>query len=159
MTQPPVRGPSDGGSDHDGLALVVTGDIACTRVLVVGELDCATAPRLARFLGDLLEAGHRRTDLDLSRLTFLAAAGLTVFCEATARFTGAGGRLRLTGVTPRTGRILGITGLDTVLGVESIPATPRPAGVGTAPARRPVGGHPVTVGGIRRDEVSSDPHR
>jgi anti-sigma B factor antagonist len=115
MAQPSAWRPRRGGSDRDGLALVVTGDVPCARLLVVGELDYGTAPRLARFLSDLLDAGYRRIDLDLSRLTFLAAAGLSVFREATVRFEEAGGRLRLVGVTPRVTRILRITGLDTVL--------------------------------------------
>jgi anti-sigma B factor antagonist len=118
MAQPPARVPSRGGSAGDGLALVAVGDLSGARILVIGELDCGTAPRLTRLLGDLLDAGYRRIDLDLSRLAFLAAAGLTVFCEATARCDEAGGRLRLTGVTPRISRILGITGLDTVLAVQ-----------------------------------------
>jgi anti-anti-sigma factor len=114
MVRPPPQVVDDGG----GVVLVVVGDVPCARLLIVGELDCGTAPRLARFLGILLDAGYRRVDLDLSRLTLLAAAGLTVFCEAAARFHQSGGRLRLSAVTPRTHRILGITELDTVLDVE-----------------------------------------
>jgi anti-anti-sigma factor len=144
MAQPSASRPSRAGSDRDGLALVVMGEVPCARLLVVGELDYGTAPRLARLLSDLLDAGYRRIDLDLSRLTFLAAAGLNVFREATTRFDEAGGRLRLTGVTARITRILRITGLDTVLVVQgSDPRAP-------APDRRRDGTRPDARREVRR---------
>lgn len=135
----------DGDADRGELVLVVLGHAPHARLLVGGELDVATAPRLARFLDDLLRAGHRRLDLDLSRVRLLAAAGLTVVLEATARFEQAGGRLRLTATTARIDRILHITGLDLVLDVQaSRPRAPRSPGV-----RRVRGPMPV-LGGSRR---------
>jgi anti-sigma B factor antagonist len=104
---------------RDGMSLVVVGDVPSARVWIVGDLDVRTAPRLGAFLNDLLDAGYRHIDLDLSRLTLLAAAGLTVFCGAAARFTQAGGGMRLVEVPPRIRRILTITKLDTVLVVSA----------------------------------------
>lgn len=116
INRPP---PQAADSDRaEGLELVVADDGASTRVLAVGELDMGTAPGLAEVLDGLLDAGVRQIELDLSRLTFVSAAGLGVFCTATARSRQAGGRLRLTGVTPRTRRILRITGLDGVLDMQ-----------------------------------------
>jgi anti-sigma B factor antagonist len=133
----------DSSCDGDGLMLVVVGDVPRARLLLVGELDLATAPRLARLLGSLLDEGYRQVDLDLTRLTLLAAAGLTVFAEAAAGFLQSGGRLRLVAVPPRSHRILGITGLDTVLDVKaSHGGTPRSSRRRTAGATRLVGAHP-----------------
>jgi anti-sigma B factor antagonist len=102
----------------DGLTLHVVGDAPVVRVLVVGELDSRTAPRLTRCLRDLLDSGRRRIDLDLSGTTFVAAAGLTAFREAALRAEQVAGGVRLTAVPSRVRRILAITALDTVIEVQ-----------------------------------------
>ena len=125
MVRPPLQVAESSVLDGDDLVLLVAGDFPAARLQAVGALDCITAPRLVRSLDDLVDAGFRQVDLDLSRLTFLAAAGLTVFLEARARFRLVGGGLRLTAVPPRIHRILVLTGLDTVFDaqVSSVGAT------------------------------------
>jgi anti-sigma B factor antagonist len=117
MTMRPPPQPAD-DTVRDGLTLDVVGTAPSVRVLVVGELDRRTAPQLAPCLSGLLDSGHRHVDLDLSGVTFLAAAGLTAFREAAVRAEQVGGRVRLTAVPSRVRRILELTALDTVLEVQ-----------------------------------------
>lgn len=106
-------------AERDGLTLVVHGAVPAARVEVAGDLDIGTAPRLAACLTALCGRGYRTVDLDLSRLAFLGAAGLAVFCEATHHLRGCGGHLRLVAVSPRVRRLVALTGLDAVLAVEA----------------------------------------
>ena len=115
-TQPPPH--LSGDTVRDGLMLDVVGAAPSVRVLVVGELDCRTAPRLVRCVYGLLDSGHRQIDLDLSGVTFVSAAGLTAFREAAFRAGQVGGRARLTAVPAHVRRILAITALDTVVEVQ-----------------------------------------
>jgi anti-sigma B factor antagonist len=121
MVRPPPQVPGGSVRDGDGLVLLVAEGGPAARLQVVGVLDRTTAPRLAPFLNGLVDAGCRQIDLDVSRLTFLSAAGLTVFVEVGARLRPVDGRLRFTGVPPRIHRILVITGLDTVFDVPVPP--------------------------------------
>jgi anti-sigma B factor antagonist len=115
-TQPPPHLSRD--TVRDGLTIDVVGADPSTRVLVVGELDCRTAPRLVRCVHGLLDSGHRQVDLDLSGVTFVGAAGLTAFREAAFRAGQVGGRARLTAAPAQVRRILAITALDTVVEVQ-----------------------------------------
>ena len=133
-------------TSSDGLAVAVVGDVPCGRVLLTGELDVLTAPRLEQLLTDLLSTGYRHVSVDCSGLRFLGAAGLNVLCQATCRYQEAGGRLHLVALPRQIRRVLAITGLDTRLnlkcpaepGPETVPAT-RPNGAGPAPRTPPNG--------------------
>ena len=102
----------------DGLAVGVVGDVPDGRVLLAGELDGLTAPRLEQLLTDLLSTGYRHVSVDCSSVGFLAAAGLNVFCRATCRYQKAGGRLQLVAIPRQIRRVLAITGLDMRLNLE-----------------------------------------
>ncbi|WP_084496691.1 STAS domain-containing protein [Nocardia amamiensis] len=83
-----------------------------TLLMVVGEIDLATAPRLRAELtrGSLC---HTRTlVLDLSPVTFLAAAGLTVLVEAQADAARAHRRIILITKVRSVDRAIEITGLS-----------------------------------------------
>jgi len=78
-------------------------------VWLSGELDIATAP----LLRDCLEGlDGQRVTLDLSALTFLDSAGLSVLAR---RHRDVDGGLVLRGVRPAQMRVFAITGLDDVL--------------------------------------------
>jgi anti-anti-sigma factor len=136
------RNPTSSG----GLVLAVVGGVPDGRVLLAGELDMLTAPRLEQLLTDLLSTGYRHVSVDCSGVNFLAGAGLNVFCRATCRYRDAGGRLHLVALPRQTRRVLAITGLDTRLnlerfaepGPETLPAT-RSNGAGPAPRTPPHG--------------------
>jgi anti-sigma B factor antagonist len=49
------------------------------RLVVAGELDLATAPRVAEAVDGALGRGARRVVIDLTRLTFLDSSGLRMF--------------------------------------------------------------------------------
>jgi anti-sigma B factor antagonist len=139
-------------TSSDRLVLAVVGDVPDGRVLLAGELDILTAPRLEQLLTDLLSTGYRHVSADCSGVSFLAAAGLNVFCRATFRYQKAGGRLQLVAIPRQIRRVLAITGLDTRLNLEcsaepepepepepeTLPAT-RPNGAGPAPRTPPRG--------------------
>jgi anti-anti-sigma factor len=78
-----------------------------------GELDALTANRSAEFLLSLLGKGLPSTIvLDLSKLTFCDASGLSAFVRLANRAEAAGGGVTLTGVRPMLAKQLYVTGLD-----------------------------------------------
>jgi anti-sigma B factor antagonist len=100
------------------LGLEVIGAPPHASVRVTGELDMVTAPDLERTLNRLCSAGYRDVDLDVSGLTFVGAAGLTVFVRCDERLRAVAGLLRLIAPTRRCRRLLAITGLDATLTVD-----------------------------------------
>jgi anti-sigma B factor antagonist len=88
-----------------------------TRAVVraVGEWDLANADILAEMFEAHQKAGRRFVRLDLSALTFLDCACVSVLVTAHRRLLAAGGTLVLTGVTRRVLRLLSLAGLDDVL--------------------------------------------
>lgn len=110
---------ADADEHPERFDVVICTDTSCVQVR--GELDLVTAPELERLLDQLRYQGHRRITLDLSRVEFLSAAGLGVFCRADQALRAAGGRLVLTRPTRIAHRILEITGLAATLSIQSIP--------------------------------------
>jgi anti-sigma B factor antagonist len=84
-------------------------------VQLFGELDLISAPCLEQRLDQLRRDSARLITLDLSGVEFLAAAGLSVFIGANQAQQAAGGRLLLTRPTRMAGRVLAMTGLDTMV--------------------------------------------
>ncbi len=89
------------------------------RVVVVaawGDLDVATAPELA----DAIEAAARNEPtalvVDLSRVDFLASAGMTVLIAA-HRDIAPSARFRVVADGPSTSRPLKMIGIDTIVDV------------------------------------------
>lgn len=114
-------------------AVIAHGAAPRCRLRLVGELDLATAPTLQQMLDHIRGSGRRYLALDLSELTFVAAAGLHVFEQADRRFRDAGGWLVLTHPTDRIRHLLQITGLHTSLTVhphrDAQPAAPQTGGL------------------------------
>jgi len=94
---------------------VDAGDQTRSQLRAHGELDVATADRLAAILEQQRATGHRYVRLDMSGITFLDCAGLGVLVAAHHRFLAARGTLILTGLGKRTWRLLQLTALDHVL--------------------------------------------
>jgi anti-sigma B factor antagonist len=148
----------DGRAPSDGLVLALVGDVPDGRVLLAGELDILTTPRLEQMLTELLSTGYRHVSVDFSGVNFLAAAGLNVFCRATGRYQEAGGRLQLVAIPRQIRRVLAITGLDTRLNLKCLAEEPGPE---TVPATRPNGAGPArrTPPHGTRDAHAGTPHR
>ncbi|MBF6163441.1 STAS domain-containing protein [Streptomyces gardneri] len=82
-----------------------------TMLMVAGEIDVATAPRLR---AQLASGPARRAAvlvLDLSPVTFLAAAGLSVLVEAQAEVTRTRRRMALITRVRPVDRVIEVTGL------------------------------------------------
>lgn len=81
-------------------------------IVVSGELDMASAPRLAAALRRLQEAGQHDITLDLGDLQFCDSSGLSVFVQAHRDLRTAGGRLVLRNPSERLRMLLTATQLD-----------------------------------------------
>lgn len=95
---------------------------------VAGDLDADGAARLRALLDDAIAPGVRLT-LDLSRVTYVSAAALTLLVQAYCRLRDGGGAMALTDASPSVIRVLRISGLHRVLQAEQQPphAVPTPA--------------------------------
>ena len=88
----------DGGDDH-------------VRLTVFGEIDLATADKLARELSEA-QADARTVTLDLRRLRFIDCSGLAVLAAAADRANAGGGRFRVVRGPPAVDRLFTLTGLE-----------------------------------------------
>jgi anti-anti-sigma factor len=85
-----------------------------------GELDLDTAPALRAHLRTQTAAGSPHLLLDLSAVTLIAAAGLTVLVGAMRDDQGVHGQLRVVGLASNraVARVIHLTALDTVLPIH-----------------------------------------
>ncbi len=81
-------------------------------VVVAGEADLYSAPRLKRELDAVIEAGGRDIVIDLTETTFIDSTTLSVLVEGTKRVRPDGGRIALVCVDPNLVKIFRITALD-----------------------------------------------
>jgi anti-sigma B factor antagonist len=86
-------------------------------VVVLGELDMATAPMLRAELRRLVTSGAMAIAVDLDGVGFCDSIGLGVLVGARRRAMEAGGRFVLMTESPRLVKLLGITGLSTIVTV------------------------------------------
>ncbi|SDI22948.1 anti-anti-sigma factor [Actinokineospora alba] len=84
-------------------------------LLVTGEIDMLTAPSLDRSLAETADGGHRRVVVDLSGVTFLSSAGITILVQHTANAAARGVRLPIVASATAVLRPLELTGLNTEL--------------------------------------------
>ena len=84
---------------------------------VAGDLDADGAARLRALLDDTIAPGLRLT-LDLSRVTHVSAAALTLLVQAYRRTRDGGGAMVVSDASPAVIRVLRISGLHRVLQVE-----------------------------------------
>ena len=89
-----------GGNPFAEFGMSISSDASAGVVFVPGALDLITAPRLELLLDHLRDDGHRQITVDLSQLTFLGAAGLSVVIRADHALRSTGGRLLLTRPNP-----------------------------------------------------------
>ena len=87
-------------------------------VVLVGELDLATAPLLTGVLDPLVEDGPPEIVLDCAALTFLDSSGITVLVRAQNRLSQMQRRLVVRAPRPTVLRGLEITGVVKLLRVE-----------------------------------------
>ncbi|MBA8824935.1 anti-anti-sigma factor [Saccharopolyspora lacisalsi] len=109
---------------------------------MAGDLDTATAPRLAELLWSRLSTKLPAIVLDLSGLTFLGVAGLELLASAHAYAGHRGIRLVVVNHTRTVDRALAAGGLDTTLSCFATAADARAATV-SAPAEVATAGRSV----------------
>jgi anti-anti-sigma factor len=82
-----------------------------------GEVDLLTVPTLVRVLDDLREREVPGVIVDLTGVTYCAAAGVRALLDATASARGAGQRLAVVIASLAVARVLKAT--DTIDGIEN----------------------------------------
>jgi anti-anti-sigma factor len=91
-----------------------------------GEVDIAAATRLRPAWLALAETGRPVLIVDLSEVTFMDVAGVSLLVALRNRQLAHGGRVHLRRVPAQVTRVLQLTGLAEILQVEPAPA-PRSA--------------------------------
>lgn len=91
-------------------------------VVLRGELDMATAPRLARALDDALDQLPTSVTIELAELGFLDSTGIRVLVTAHRRAAAARCRFVLRAPSGSVLKTLQLTGMDTLVIVEAGPA-------------------------------------
>ncbi len=91
-------------------------------LVVTGELDTHTAPRLDERL-DLVAAGTHLV-LDLAATSFVSSAGLSTILKAQRRLTTSGGSLVVRSPSPAVTRLIELSGLRDLLGLSDDRSTP-----------------------------------
>jgi anti-sigma B factor antagonist len=110
------------GPDEPNFSLDLHCDGTVTVIEVDGELDAATAHLLTDLVQYVPTHPTRRVVLDLYRLQFLSAAGITALLHIRQQVTDAGGELSIRGTCPVTRRVLHITGLLEEFDLEAPPS-------------------------------------
>ena len=88
-------------------------------VVVGGELDLDTSPRLRQVLLDLVrDQGNRSVVLDVRDLAFLDSSALGVLVTVQRDLSGMGGQLTVRSASNAVRRVFEITGLDRVILLE-----------------------------------------
>jgi anti-sigma B factor antagonist len=98
--------------------LTVSGSGDRAVVSLEGELDLATAPQLREQLVTLAEQADTVIVVDLTNLAFIDSTGLSVLVMALNRSRAGGGTIVLRNPSQSVMRILEITGLVSVFGIE-----------------------------------------
>ncbi|MGZ4665898.1 MAG: STAS domain-containing protein [Frankiaceae bacterium] len=91
----------------------------CTVVVVGGEIDVYTAPKLREQLIDLVSSGHYNLVVDMEGVEFLDSTGLGVLVGGLKRVRAHGGALRLVCTQERILKVFRITGLTKVFPIHS----------------------------------------
>ena len=96
-----------------GLVVEVDGTNAVPHLSIAGELDLASVDQVRQAVEPILGTAVERIEFDLSAVEFLDSSGLAVFIElATAH------PLRIVAASTPVRRIITVTGLDEVLGLD-----------------------------------------
>ncbi|MGH3858853.1 STAS domain-containing protein [Actinokineospora sp.] len=118
MTEPdePTAAVTDPAMVAPGLEVTARQASVDTVILLVnGEIDMLTAPALDRSLTATTDGGHRRVVVDLSGVTFLSSAGITILVQHAAEAARRGVRLPIVASGTAVLRPLELTGLKTEL--------------------------------------------
>ncbi len=85
------------------------------RLVLAGELDIATAPRLEAALDEARGQGPAEILIDLADVPFIDSSGLRSLIAAVERADANGGRLSIAGAGPQALRLFELSGAETRL--------------------------------------------
>jgi anti-sigma B factor antagonist len=92
-------------------------DGAVAVVIVNGDVDAGTAPRLRQQFDKLLGDGEQNFVIDLSQVPFMDSSGLATLVQLFKRVRIGHGDVRLCGLQPEVRRIFELTRLDRVFDI------------------------------------------
>jgi len=92
--------------------------LGCAIVAARGDVDISTSPDLREALGRVVAEGNRAVVVDLSAVKFIDSTGLGVLVGAFTAVRNAGGRLAVVNDHSAVIKVLTITALHDVLGVQ-----------------------------------------
>jgi anti-sigma B factor antagonist len=101
----------------DGLTFSVSPEVGCVVVSVAGEIDTITAPQFRDRLASVVSGRSQRVVVDLTLVTYLASAGITVLTGTHRLLAGQGGSLVVACPSPAAWRVLSLLGVDQVIPV------------------------------------------
>jgi anti-sigma B factor antagonist len=101
------------------LSLVTRTEGEKTVIVVGGEIDVYTAPKLREQIVQLVDDGHYRLVVDMEQVEFLDSTGLGVLVGGLKRVRAHDGSLDLVCTQERILKIFRITGLTKVFPVHS----------------------------------------
>lgn len=88
-------------------------------VMLRGEVDIYTAPKLKQSLIPLTEQSKNTVCIDLKDVTYLDSTGLGIFIQALKSATKNNSHLKLIRVKGRVLRLFEVTGLEDIMTIES----------------------------------------
>ena len=102
---------------HEGVVLGSRGEHGLATLYLAGDLDIATAPRLAEAIEELLSQGSDRIAVDGSRVDFIDLRGVTPLLEARRRLLLIDDTTRVWWQRPSAAvrHLLAVTGLGDLL--------------------------------------------
>ena len=112
----------------DRLLITIDQDPGQLVLAVTGEIDMLTAPQLAGAISVCLQRQPRILVLDLTRVSFISAAGLSALVRADAEAHAWQVRLRIVIAHPAVRRLFALTNAENLLDASTITVagTPTP---------------------------------
>ncbi len=101
-----------------GMTVSTRKDPGCAIVAASGDVDISTSPDLREALARVVAEGNRAVVVDLSAVKFIDSTGLGVLVGAFTAVRNAGGRLAVVNDHSAVIKVLTITALHEVLGVQ-----------------------------------------
>nr|WP_239588293.1 STAS domain-containing protein [Gracilibacillus alcaliphilus] len=86
---------------------------------LIGEIDAYTAPSLKETILPLTEQANKTVVVDLEQVNYMDSTGLGVFIGALKSANEHQSELRLTSLQDRVRRLFDITGLDSIITIDS----------------------------------------
>ena len=100
------------------LRIEVANTTSPTTVVLTGELDIATAPRLREALIAISNGGETKVVVDMTNLTFMDSTGLAALVGPLKRFRSMNGEIVLRSPTKGVRKVLEISGLTRVFTID-----------------------------------------